>query len=58
MQEKENLSTFEIQGQDQFCSRYLYTYFHRIEGVEFICDSHGQTFPSAVYISNPLDLMG
>ena len=29
---------------------YLYTYLHEIEGAEFICDSHGQTFLSILYI--------
>ena len=28
---------------------FLYVYFHQIEGVEFICDSHGQTFLSTLY---------
>ena len=27
----------------------LYTYFHQIEGVKFIYDSHGQTFLSTLY---------
>ena len=29
----------------------FYMYFHQIEGVEFIHDSHGQTFLSTLYIS-------
>lgn len=35
------ISPRKLQGQDQFCGR-----FFPIEDVEFICDSHGQTFPS------------
>ena len=27
----------------------LYMYFHQIEGAEFICNSHGQTFLSTLY---------
>ena len=33
-----------------FVADILYVYFHQIEDVEFICDSHGQTFLPTLYV--------
>ena len=40
---KKKFLDLEIQGQGQFFGNF------QIEGVEFICDSHGQTFLSTLY---------
>ena len=43
LQCKKKLFNLEIQSQGQF-SGVVLTYFHQIEDVELIYDSHGQTF--------------
>lgn len=41
---------FKFQDHSQFCDRFLYTgIFHRIKSVEFVYDSHVETFLSTLY---------